>query len=329
MFKNSQFLLGTLLAAIFAFGLGSCGGGTEGSGVIEVSGKLANVAGAPIAGVEVTIPETGDIVTTDNEGNFAVQVDPAVAESLTFEFRGNGIDTSTTITEIPTNASAVSVNFVFDNDDGTVTPEEIDVTVPPADPSPEPTAAPAPPTGSTPAPTSTPTTPNEPTPTPDPGGDDDDSDPPNTAPDDDGDGVANGRDNCPSVSNSGQSDIDKDGIGDKCDNCRSISNQTQDDQDGDTVGDRCDNCIEKANQSQLDSDQDGYGNRCDGDLDQTGMVTVGDINRWIAERNKFNNGESFDAAADFNGDGKINMSDFDILQNELFSTAPGPSGLRP
>jgi len=39
--------------------------------------------------------------------------------------------------------------------------------------------------------------------------------------DDDGDGVSNIDDNCPSVSNAGQTDIDGDGLGDTCDSCPS------------------------------------------------------------------------------------------------------------
>jgi hypothetical protein len=82
-------------------------------------------------------------------------------------------------------------------------------------------------------------------------------------PDDDGDGVGNDWDNCPSVGNSDQVDFDADEIGDACDlctdtdddgygdpgypintcpddNCPYVSNPLQDDNDGDGVGDACD-----------------------------------------------------------------------------------------
>ncbi|MHB8883049.1 MAG: LamG-like jellyroll fold domain-containing protein [Thermodesulfovibrionales bacterium] len=56
----------------------------------------------------------------------------------------------------------------------------------------------------------------------------------------DGDGVADDRDNCPTVSNSGQLDGDGDGIGDACDNCPLAYNKDQADLDLDAIGDVCD-----------------------------------------------------------------------------------------
>ena len=61
--------------------------------------------------------------------------------------------------------------------------------------------------------------------------------------DDDGDGVANGEDNCPTVANDSQADDDGDGVGNECDNCRTSENPDQSDLDGDGFGDVCDSCI--------------------------------------------------------------------------------------
>ncbi len=104
--------------------------------------------------------------------------------------------------------------------------------------------------------------------------------------DDDGDGIANGDDNCPDQPNAAQDDADTDFIGDLCDNCPAIANPLQADSDGDGLGDACDdcsdvdgdgfgeldlpsdtcaqdNCAGVANPGQEDLDGDGVGDVCD------------------------------------------------------------------
>jgi hypothetical protein len=65
-------------------------------------------------------------------------------------------------------------------------------------------------------------------------------DAPASTDDQDGDGVPDATDNCPTVANADQRDFDNDGVGDACDNCPPIPNPDQADGDGDGVGDACD-----------------------------------------------------------------------------------------
>ncbi len=58
-------------------------------------------------------------------------------------------------------------------------------------------------------------------------------------------------------------DRDEDGVLDGLDSCPALSNAAQSDGDADIVGDGCDNCVAKANGSQSDADADGVGNVCD------------------------------------------------------------------
>ena len=88
-------------------------------------------------------------------------------------------------------------------------------------------------------------------------------DDPPPAPDEDGDGVADSKDNCPNIANPDQADADGDGVGDACDSCPNVANPDQADSDADGVGDACDNCPAKANSDQADSDSDKLGDVCD------------------------------------------------------------------
>ncbi len=78
--------------------------------------------------------------------------------------------------------------------------------------------------------------------------------------DQDGDGIADDQDNCPTLANAMQDDTDGNGVGDVCET----------DSDGDTVNNDTDNCPVHMNQDQLDSDGDGVGDVCDQDTDTDG-----------------------------------------------------------
>ncbi len=97
-----------------------------------------------------------------------------------------------------------------------------------------------------------------------------------TADDQDGDGIPDFSDNCPSVfnpirplDNGAQSDFDQDGVGDPCDPCPLEANSTtcapvdSSDVDGDGISFELDNCPMIANSDQKDSDSDGKGDACD------------------------------------------------------------------
>jgi hypothetical protein len=58
--------------------------------------------------------------------------------------------------------------------------------------------------------------------------------------DQDGDGVPDSADNCPTVANADQADYDRDGHGDVCDLCPHLASAADPDSDRDGVGDACD-----------------------------------------------------------------------------------------
>ena len=71
--------------------------------------------------------------------------------------------------------------------------------------------------------------------------------------DSDNDGLIDGQDNCPTISNPGQEDSDNNGIGDVCDTTDIV------DTDKDGVPDATDNCPVIPNADQIDTDNDGTG----------------------------------------------------------------------
>jgi hypothetical protein len=84
----------------------------------------------------------------------------------------------------------------------------------------------------------------------------------------DGDGIADGTDNCPSNYNPQQLDADTDGIGDVCDTTPGCGGCGQTacediDADNDGIADNVDNCPSACNSQQLDADGDGAGDVCD------------------------------------------------------------------
>jgi hypothetical protein len=104
--------------------------------------------------------------------------------------------------------------------------------------------------------------------------------------------------------------------------------QTGGDSDSDGIPDPLDNCTLAPNPGQEDDDRDGFGNRCDADLDQTGNVTISDVNRfricWLAQTS----GADFNLACDFDASGTLASRDVLILSRS-FGKPPGPSGLVP
>ena len=126
--------------------------------------------------------------------------------------------------------------------------------------------------------------------------------------DQDGDGIVDCSDNCPTTSNPGQEDSDIDGQGDVCDVC---PNDPDDDIDNDSLCGDVDNCPFDSNPGQEDLDQDGIGDACDVLMDIT--TVVNNIIEYIIDLN-LNSGNTnaltgkLEDALDKYCDGKVNQA---------------------
>jgi hypothetical protein len=96
------------------------------------------------------------------------------------------------------------------------------------------------------------------------------------------------------------------------------------DVDGDGVCDTADNCVTIANPNQRDSNGNGFGDACDADYDNDGVVGLSDFNLFRAQFGKTSSDPSFDPQFDANGDGVIGLADFNLLRSQ-FGKNPGPS----
>jgi hypothetical protein len=147
--------------------------------------------------------------------------------------------------------------------------------------------------------------------------------------DDDNDGVLDGADNCPVVSNATQTNTDGDSLGDACDadddndgvldgvdNCPVVSNATQTNTDGDSLGDACDpdddndgvldgadNCPVVSNTTQTNTDGDSLGDACDADDDNDGVLDGADNCPVVSNATQTNtDGDSLGDACDTDDD---------------------------
>jgi Dockerin type I domain/Thrombospondin type 3 repeat len=97
------------------------------------------------------------------------------------------------------------------------------------------------------------------------------------------------------------------------------------DSDTDGVQDFADNCTLVANANQRDTNGDGYGNLCDPDFNGDGTVNINDFNRLKA---RLNISPVVDIDTDLDGNGAVNINDFNRLKSFL-GKPPGPSGQHP
>lgn len=118
--------------------------------------------------------------------------------------------------------------------------------------------------------------------------------------------------------------------------------QTAPDIDGDSIPDIVDNCLNVPNYNQQDFNGNGIGDHCDMDLNGDGLINyedqsvleacfyvppVQELLSWDEEDPTISTDWSFKCSRyDFNGDGIVNPTDFELFLEPLLGTLPGPSG---
>jgi hypothetical protein len=121
----------------------------------------------------------------------------------------------------------------------------------------------------------------------------------------DGDGIADGFDNCPWTSNRDQKDTDGDGRGDACDNCPTVSNRDQ----RNTNGAKWPNGSQSAG---MDMTGRGMGDACNPDIDGDGIPNAADNCPTVynpGQENSYNATLGDACNPDIDGDGIPNSID--------------------
>lgn len=109
-----------------AIGGGGCGGGSRGTG-FEVNGTLTSKqTGAALAGVQVTIVQTGESTITDASGKFAL-ISSFLGGDLVLSFENKGIRSTFTVEKVPATASGVTLRLSIDENDGSVSDNDVDI----------------------------------------------------------------------------------------------------------------------------------------------------------------------------------------------------------
>jgi hypothetical protein len=111
----------------------------------------------------------------------------------------------------------------------------------------------------------------------------------------DGDGIADGSDNCMFVYNPDQNDEDGDGDGDRCDNCPIDANPDQQNIDPDEVGDACDPHFNDPLWTDYIQWMDGFGSTVAEEVPITGYAVVGPP--WSKTGGKARNGTTTGSCA--------------------------------
>lgn len=120
---------------ILFLALANCaGGGSAGTGLKVFTGQVVATDGSPLAGVEISVVDTGDAVLTQDDGNFQIETEIGGGD-IQVNITSQGVISSVTLTELPEGDAAVGLSLQVNKDTNEV--ESVDVTITPSNESSE------------------------------------------------------------------------------------------------------------------------------------------------------------------------------------------------
>ncbi len=106
--KSKFWLIQFLITVVCCLCFVQCGGGSKGTGAIELNGKVLTNDGEPIANATVFLAESGDSATTDTSGAFTIESEEQHSD-LTFQIVSGELTTSANVAGLPSSYQSVYV----------------------------------------------------------------------------------------------------------------------------------------------------------------------------------------------------------------------------
>jgi hypothetical protein len=130
MKKYNHFFLSLLCFVSFCFLIIGCssGGGSSGTGGLRIQGVVVDPqTSKPISKTSVSISQTGDTATTDQNGNFVIDTDP-LSGDIELIVENNTATSRTSLKNIPAETESVTCRLEFDERNKKTEVKDISIT---------------------------------------------------------------------------------------------------------------------------------------------------------------------------------------------------------
>jgi hypothetical protein len=123
-----KFLFLFLIIPLAAIGFSGCGGGSAGTGTTTFTGKLLTTDNQPVEGAVVRVVGSGDIATTDAQGQFVLSTaNQDIPHEL--QVQAQGVDASVVVPAATADESKIGVQLELDTSNATVSITSVEVKV--------------------------------------------------------------------------------------------------------------------------------------------------------------------------------------------------------
>lgn len=106
---------------------GCAGGGTSGTGIKMLEGQVLSESGKPLAGVEVSIPETGQTTQTASDGTYSILTSTS-SEEIQVDVEVDGVTSSLVVEDVPEGGAIVNLDMAISEETGEISDSTVEIT---------------------------------------------------------------------------------------------------------------------------------------------------------------------------------------------------------